>query len=42
MECVRHGFLKQYIEEQLKERAVLDLVLAHEKGFINDLETKMP
>ena len=37
LECIRNGFLDQYVKEPTREQAILDWVLCNEGGLISNL-----
>ena len=42
LECIRDGFLEQYIEEPTREQTILDWVLCNEKGLVGNLVVREP
>ena len=42
LECIRDGFLDQYVKESTRKQAILDWVLCNERGFISNLEVRDP
>uniref|UniRef100_UPI00398EB4CB uncharacterized protein isoform X1 n=1 Tax=Pristiophorus japonicus TaxID=55135 RepID=UPI00398EB4CB len=42
LECIRDGFLDQYVEEPTRELAILDWVMCNEKGLIRNLVVRDP
>ena len=42
LECIRDGFLEQYVEEPTREQVTLDWVLCNEKGLVGNLVVREP
>uniref|UniRef100_UPI00398E5466 uncharacterized protein isoform X1 n=1 Tax=Pristiophorus japonicus TaxID=55135 RepID=UPI00398E5466 len=42
LECIRDGFLDQYVEEPTRGEAILDWVLCNERGLISNLVVRGP